>query len=303
MSAAVSAQRCSVVHVEHAHIGGDLAVTGLLPGAGDVKVDRASSIAGEVALHVADASIDSDIGQRVHGSVTHDLSLGGNVAGPIQVNVGNLRFTSGAMITRPVAYTSDHEVLVDGGTFVSGALTRTRPHHQSFQERLGVALVFALLHFLWAAALGAFLLRVAPGVLRGATNALRLRPLPALGWGALALALTPIAGVALLFTVVGIPVGVVVLAGYLLAVYASQIVLAMLVGDVIAPRRWRTASGFRAAWKSMTFGLVVVVLARALPVPGWYAFSSLVVATLALGALFMHWFRNGGAAAGPPMPR
>ena len=281
------------LRVRHAAIGGDLAVTGLLPGSGAVTVDDASRIGGEVALHVADASIDCDIGGRVHGNVAHDLNLGGAVAGPIQVDAGSLRFTNGAVISQPVAYTSDHEVLVDGGTLVTGALTRIKPPHKTFQERLGLALVFALFHFLWASALGAFLLKVAPGLVTGAASALRQRPLPALGWGTLALVLTPLVGVGLLFTFVGIPVGLVVLAGYALAVYASQIVLAVIIGGVIAPVRWRASADYGATWKAMTLGLLVVVLARSIPVPGWYAFSSLVVATLALGALFMHCFRRG----------
>jgi cytoskeletal protein CcmA (bactofilin family) len=274
-------------------IGGDLVVTGLLPRTGSVKIDRGSHIRGEVALHVADASIDADVGGRVHGSVRHELQLGGGVGGPVQVTVGSLRFTNGAVISQPVAYTSDHEVLIDGGTTVTGALTHATPAHQSVQERMGYALVFAFLHFVWAAALGAFLLKVAPQLVNGAATALRQRPLPALGWGLLALVLTPMLAVGLLFTLVGIPVGLVVLAGYILAVYASQIVLAVIVGGAIAPARWRGKTNFGAAWKAMSFGLVVVVLARSIPIPGWYAFSSTVVAMLALGALFIHWFRRG----------
>jgi hypothetical protein len=184
-------------------------------------------------------------------------------------------------------------VLIDGGTTVTGILTRATPSHQTLQERLGYALVFAFLHFLWAAALGAFLLKVAPQLVNGAATALRQRPLPALGWGLLTLVLTPVLAIGLLFTLVGVPVGLVVLAGYILAVYASQIVLALVVGSAIAPARWRGKDNFSAAWKAMSFGLVVVVLARSIPVPGWYAFSSTVVAMLALGALFMHWFRRG----------
>jgi cytoskeletal protein CcmA (bactofilin family) len=279
-------------------MGGDLVVTGLLPNTGDVKVDKGSHIRGEVALHVATASIEADIGGRVHGSVRHELQLGGALAGPVQVDVGSLRFTNGALISQPVAYTSDHEVLIDGGTTVTGALTRATPAHQSVQERMGYALVFAFLHFVWAAALGAFLLKVAPELVNGAAAALRRRPLPALGWGLLALVLTPMLAVGMLFTLVGIPVGLVVLAGYVLAVYASQIVLAVIVGGAIAPARWRGKTSFGATWKAMSFGLVVVVLARSIPIPGWYAFSSTVVAMLALGALFMHWFRRGEPAVG-----
>jgi hypothetical protein len=129
--------------------------------------------------------------------------------------------------------------------------------------------------------------------LHGPATALRRKTLPSLGWGFLALLLTPFAAIGCLFTVVGIPVGIVIGIGYVLALYASQLVLALAVGRGVAPQRWRVGTGFRAAWGTLLCGLALVVLARSLPVPGWTIFSSIIVAMLALGALFIHWFRRG----------
>lgn len=277
--------------VQGATFGNDLVVAGILPGS-EVTVDDASRITGELALRVSKARVQADIGGMVRGRVDNELELGGVVGGPIRVSVGNLRFTNGAVIAQPVDYTSDHEVLVDGGTTITGALTRVTPAHQSLEERLGVALAWALFRFVWAAALGAFLLRVAPGLLQGTATALRRRPFSSLGWGVLVLFLAPAAAFGLMLSVIGLPVGLVVLAGFLLALYASQLVLAVALGRAIAPARWRAEEGFWAAWKVLIVGLVVVVLARSLPITGWSVFSSLIVAILGLGALFVHWFRR-----------
>lgn len=279
------------LRIERGAIGGDLAVRGGFGGS-SLTVDNASPIGGELALNVTTATVASDIAAGVRGNVAGELRLGGTVGGPIQVEVGDLRFTEGAVIAQPVTYTSTHEALIDGGTTVTATLNRIAPPAPSLQDRLITTLVWTLFRFIWAAALGAFLLRLMPGIMHGAAEALRRRPLPALGWGGLALLLVPAAAVGLMLVVIGLPVGLVILAGFVLTIYASQLVLAMVIGGVIAPQRWREGEGRRNAWRAMAVGLAIIVLARAIPIPGWYSFSGFMIAIAALGALVVYSLRR-----------
>jgi len=203
------------------------------------------------------------------------------------VHVGTLRFTEGAVITQPVLYTSDREVLVDGGTQITGELTRIPPHHPSVQDRIMLSLLWAIFRFAWAFVLGMFLLRVAPDLVLRTSEVVRRRPFPSLGWGFLGIFAIPILIAVLLITVVAIPLALVLLGGFLLALYASQIVLAMLVGRIIAPHEWRSMERLRHAVGVLACGLAVVVIVRSLPIPGWTFITSAAIAMVGIGALIM----------------
>lgn len=282
----------STVEIDSSTIGGDLvgAVT-------DVEMDDASTVRGDVVLRASSAELDGDVGGEIRGTV-ESLEVGGAVGGPIDVHVGNLRFTEGARVTQPVRYTSEREVLVDGGTFVTGELTRVEPDHPTLGERILSEAVWAVFRYVWALALGVFLLRVAPRLVRRSAEIIRQRPFSALGWGVLGIIGVPLAIVALMITVVGLPVALVVLAGFILALYASQIVVAMIVGQYLAPRAWRTSERFGHSVGVLAIGLFVIVVVRSLPISGWGFVTGATIALAAIGALAMQIVRRDSGTAG-----
>jgi hypothetical protein len=270
----------SEVRVDGGQLDGDLVAA-----ASTVRADAQSRIGGDLWLRASDVRVDAEIGGRVRGGAD-EWRLGGAVDGPIDVRAGTLRFADGAVISRPVRYVSDYEVLIDGGTTVTAELTRVEPDHLSVAERAERTILFIVVRYFWALSLGLFLLRFAARQLTAASDALRDRPLGALWRGGLALVGVPIAILALLITVIGLPVALLVLAGFLFTLYASQIIVGVVVGRALTTvlARDRRPASLRL---SLVLGLLIVVVVRSLPIPSWYVFSSMLTAIAALGAIVL----------------
>lgn len=285
----------STLEIDGARIGGDLVAV-----ATEVNVRADAHVAGDVIVRSTNVELLADVDGVVRGSAD-SLEIGGVVGGKIDVRVGTLRFVDGAVVTQPVEYTSDREVLVDGGTTITGTLTRVEPDHPTTGERFAESALWAVFRYMWALALGAFLLRVAPRLVVRSANIVRSRPFPALGWGFLGMLGVPLVVGFLFVTVIGIPVAMVLLACFILALYASQIVIGMIVGTAVAPRNWRGSDQLRHAVGTLAFGLAIVVAVRSLPIDGWSLLTGLSIAMIVLGSLLMQLFRrdaSGTAASG-----
>jgi hypothetical protein len=144
------------------------------------------------------------------------------------------------------------------------------------------------------------LLRYIPDTVIGVSDTLRLAPARSLLWGLITLIGGPIAMLVIAVTVIGIPVALIMLALYVFALYASQVVVGMVVGTAVSRSRWHTVDGQPAYLRMLAAGLLIVVAIRSLPLEGWYPLASLATATIALGAIFVYFFRprpDEGAAA------
>lgn len=280
----------SEIDIRMSVITGDLVVA-----ASQIRVDASSTVRGEILLRTSNALVDGRVVGGIRGR-TGLLRVGSQIDGPIDIRVDTLRFAPGAIITKPVTYTSDHEMLVDGGTTITADVRRITPDHPSPGQVIANSLLFALFRFAWAFALGLLLLRTMPNVVVGVADTLRMAPGRSVGWGLLALVTTPLAAVVLAVTVVALPVAIVVLALYVFALYASQIVVGYLLGRAIAPRGWRDAVTPAMHRRILALGLAILAIVRSLPLSGWYGVVSFATAVIALGAIAIYFFRRRPAA-------
>jgi hypothetical protein len=275
------------------------AVTGdVVVATSQIRIDAESEVGGELLLRTTTALIDGRVAEGIRGR-SNLLRIGSQIDGPIDVRVETLRFTHGAVITEPVAYTSDHEMLVDGGTFITADIQRLTPDHPTVGEVVANSLLFALFRFAWAFALGLLLLRTMPSVVIGVADTLRLAPGRSVGWGLLSLVATPLAAVVLAVTVVALPIALVVLALYVFALYASQIVVGYLIGRALLPGAWRSAMTPSTQRRTLALGLAVLAIVRSLPLSGWYGVVSFATAVIALGAVTIYFFRERPVAETP----
>jgi hypothetical protein len=120
---------------------------------------------------------------------------------------------------------------------------------------------------------------LAPGLLHADLSTTR-QLFSALGWGFVALLLTPLALLALALTLVGIPIACFGFFAYITAVYLAEIVIAAWLGRLIWPPTDSSLLGFA---RSLGVGLLVVVSAEHVPFVGVPVWS--VVVLLGLGVL------------------
>jgi hypothetical protein len=74
---------------------------------------------------------------------------------------------------------------------------------------------------------------------------------------------------------------------FLVALYASQLIVALVIGALIAPLRWQQRGTRARLTRQLALGLLPVVLVRSIPFGDWTIVSSAAVAIFALGALSM----------------
>jgi len=274
----VAAQRLTL---SGARVGRDLAAI-----VSDLHIDSDSHIAGDLLIDAGNAELAGSTTGALRGDA-NDIRLSGPVDGSVSLRVGTLRLLEGAAIGGDLRYTSDHELLADAGVTLPANIQRTTPEHPSFAERIGTALVYAALRYGFALPFGAFLIALAPTFAQRSSETLRRRPLASLGWGALTAVAAPLALAALTLTVVGLPIAVMLSVALLVALYASQLIVALVIGALIAPLRWQQRRTRSRLTRQLALGLLPVVLVRSIPFGDWTIVSSAAVAVFALGALSM----------------
>ena len=108
------------------------------------------------------------------------------------------------------------------------------------------------------------------------------KPLQTLGFGTLALILTPFIAVALMLTVIGIPLSFILLIVYGISLYISKIIISVFFAFSLQKRyNWSFAKGF---WLFL-LSLILLSILVAIPIVGWLI--RFIIAIFGLGAIVL----------------
>lgn len=121
-------------------------------------------------------------------------------------------------------------------------------------------------------------------------------PLPALGWGFLLLVAAPLAALLLLITVIGIPISLTMVMAYSVLLYAGKIIIGDAVGRLLS-RRFGWNGRVHEILPFMTAFAGLILLSK-IPVAGFLI--NLVVASMAIGAVFLAFLRWRKLSGAPP---
>jgi hypothetical protein len=117
-------------------------------------------------------------------------------------------------------------------------------------------------------------------------NGVRHRPLGSIGIGLLVAIFAPILIVILLFTVIGWPIMLILLAAYLTALYLSQVFVGLAIGRFILPNSWGDdGRGFNLL--AMTLGVLILSGLRLIPFPFVSWAIATITAIVGLGAIVL----------------
>ena len=280
-------------------IGGDLLVTG-----GNVSVESNGNIGGDVAISGGTATLSSAIRGNLKaagGSVTlngavgknfefngGDLNLNGSIGGTSVIAAKRILLGENAALRGNVRYWADDGEVNFGNTLQDGASatfdTSLRKHFERPDYRfLGFASFLVLLWYLVAVFILLWLgQRFFHKNFRDAADTAQKEPMRSLGYGFLYFAAVPVAVAMLLVSVVGIPVGLIVLTFYILFLTLANIITALVGAHWIDQRKgynWRPIQLVLVA-----LGLLVVLkLLGFIPFLGWIA--KIVAVFIAFGAI------------------
>ena len=258
-------------------INGDLIVFG-----SDVNIDSTARIGGDIFVGAGNIHIGGLIEGDIKGSAG-EVTISGEVGGDIALKVDNLTIASTADIEGNLTYTSEHPASVQPDAYIGGTTTHDVPEVEEparaapFSKARG-----KVLGFLMALVTGIVIILIAPRRSTLITDAIQSKPLPSLGWGAVVLFAAPVAAIILCVTVIGIPVGLIALTIYGIAVYLSQVFAGLFIGRWIIGH-FREVESRAILIGALAAGLAILTILRLIPFLGFIIW--LGTALFALGAV------------------
>jgi len=132
--------------------------------------------------------------------------------------------------------------------------------------------------------LGIIIVLLAPKRVKAVTESIRTHPWASLGWGAVILVATPIVALIVCITIIGLPLGLIVLFLYSIAIYLTQLFVGLLIGQLIIGsfKRVETRAALVGA---LALGFAILRLLRLIPFVGF--FFGLVTVLFGLGAILV----------------
>ena len=254
----------------------------------EVRLMEESRVGRDLLTFVNETTLAGAVGRQVMGS-GELFRLNGPVGGDVRLwEVGELKVGPTASIEGNLTYGSKRQAEVASGARIQGTTKweqiqpAEKPVRREGVNWLAQLATFAAGVLTW----GVFAL-LFPRLWSNLSQNAQEAPWPALGWGLLLLLVTPLAALLLMVTVIGIPLSLTLLGIYTLLLYAGKIILGDTVGRLLS-RRFGWKKRVHDIFPFM-LGFAGLVLLSKIPVVGF--FVSVVVACLAIGVVFLSFYR------------
>ena len=264
-------------------VGGEIAEDLILAG-GRVRVNRSARIGDDALIAGGDITLEGSVGSDVVIAGGR-MVVGGSIGGNLQAAGGRLEILPGARIAGAVRFRGEEAPVIAPDATIGGdvdyiaetGIGRRWGPHRGIGWGGGLWIAITLI------ATGIIVILLIPGIAAGGAERLRSRPLASALIGFAMLVGIPILAVLLMATVIGIPLGLIVMALYPAALFVGFVVAAFGVSEWALRRRGATPTPLR---RFGTFALVVAVLSLAYAIPwigGWLALITLLCGLGALG--------------------
>jgi cytoskeletal protein CcmA (bactofilin family) len=267
-------------------IGGDLAVAG-----SSVKIDGSAEIGQDVIFAASRISINGPVGGDVKGGggrvilqnvVEGNVELGiepleiytmVDIKSDIDFRVDRLTVEPTAHIKGDLTYLSKEEANIMPGANIDGEITHRIPEVREPIIPPTLGIWSKVIAFLMMLLVGIVIILIAPKRSLALAASIKRKPLLSLGWGAVILLATPIAALIIFITVIGIPVSLLGMVLYGIAIFLSQIVVGLFIGY------WILGSFSRVESRGMligalALGFAILTLIKLIPylgIPLWIA--------------------------------
>jgi hypothetical protein len=246
---------------------------------GQVHLERGSKVGGGLLAAGGNVQIDGTIAKDVMVSAG-DVGMAGSAGGNVSFTGGRFEAVQGASIGGSLTALVNEEadvVLPDG--VVNGKVDITTGRAEKERTILGFGVFRFLCKVVWACGLVimAFILTFAsPRLTATLGTTIAAKPGATALWGFLGLLLVPIAILILCITIIGIPIGLLLLTIYLWLLYVSELSLGVLVGKWIGDVEGK--QGWALFWP-VAAGTIIVQILMFIP----YVRAVVIIASLVFG--------------------
>lgn len=273
--------------------GGNIFVTGdvgrnLTLVGGNLTLDNNAKLGGNAVLAGGNIDVLSQVNDLTIGGGS--VRIGNNVSGNVLAGVGTLDLAENAKLQGNLEYWSGMKARFEPGASVSGVLSfhetkeieRTKVSPQKITGIItGFGIALTIISFLSSLVLGILLLFLAPVYTEKTADIVSRKFWTSLLVGFVTLVMVPIFSIIIMITVIGIPVGFLILVVYGVAFYMSKLFIALAIGKYIKKVfNWK----INIMWV-FTLGLLAYYLVGIIPVIGWLAKT--LVTLVGVGAIVL----------------
>lgn len=244
------------------------------------SVAYAGSVVGNATTYAGDVELRQ--GGEIGGlfeAVAGNAALNGTIGSDARVQAEKLVVGAGTVIGGDLVHATQTLDLSNEATINGSIRGVDSIDIAPFQMDLPLGSVI-LYGFLVNLVVGALLLLLVPGFSLRVADRVRERPLFSLGVGIVTLLVTPVILALLAITIIGIPLAVIGLIMYLVAIWLANIYGSIGIGRTVLAAVNRTNK-----WLALVIGLVIVSLLGAIPVVG--GLIHFLVLLVGLGAMVL----------------
>jgi cytoskeletal protein CcmA (bactofilin family) len=279
--------RCAVSDLD---INGEVGKS-LTAAAAQVRLNDESVVAGDALVFAGVATFSGTLGRQALGAGS-DFRISGPVGGSVHFwGVDKLTVGQSASINGNLTYGSPNEAVISPGAKITGTTKwdliqkqqAEPPVRQKGFNWAGVVYMFFAGLLIWGV-----LALLCPRIWGKFSENIIQKPGSALGWGALALLVAPMAALLLFITVIGIPLSMLLITVYTVILCTSKIILGDAGGRYLA-KHFGWEGRVHSIWPFMISFAALILLAK-IPVAG--SLISLVVAAMALGGVVLVIYRG-----------
>lgn len=266
---------CTGTLIVNGNVGGDLLVFG-----GNVVVSDDANINGDVIFSSGKMELIGDVGSNIVGE-SDDVKLAGEVDGNVKLKVDKLTVLPDTKINGMLTYTSPKEVIIPPGTVVKDINFIEKVEYEDEDGMIGsFSVILWFIKYLAMLVIGLLILTLLPNRTEAVAQTIPDRVLMNLAMGFLLIVAGFVGSILLFSTVIGIPLGIMLLFMTFAVLYGAKLFFGLWLGKVIFSRLGRETK----PWINMALGLLVLFILTSLPWIGFWIY--LLVTFIAVGGLF-----------------
>jgi cytoskeletal protein CcmA (bactofilin family) len=261
-------------------------------GGGTVVVSPEAVIEGRARLVGGEVRMAGTVAKMLYaaGAV---VVVGGEVEGDVELVAQEIEVLPTARINGHLTYWSPRDARISPRAKIQGTITHNLPELPRTLARTGTALVTVsrLLFMAGLMVTGIALFLIFPGFTRLASQTVGSDPLKSLGLGALLCVTVPVLAILTMFTILGIPLGLILFLVYVASLLVGFLVTVFFLGDVGARAFFPRARHSKlVAVLCLVVALGITALINQLPYVGGALMA--VAVLVGLGAMSLHIWRH-----------
>ena len=242
----------------------------LLAGA-NIFLTETASIGRHLTIGGAEIAISSPVGGNFEATGVN-LRVNSEIKGDADLIIdssGSLLLAENGRIAGDLNYKATEEIALEQGVQVLGAINFQELEVKATKVDFNFALAYFMgliykLVSLYIVAL--ILVMLMPKAIRMFHEELKSRPGNSLLWGLILLIVVPLISLAICFTIVGLPLGIIGFALYFVYMYFAKVLAGVALGKMITDAfKWKK---MHLAWSAL-IGLAIFIGITAIPIIGW----------------------------------